>query len=120
MSITNSFVNLITALAEIESAATNLPSDLSECDKKVNDLYHIIELQPLDAVGLVKASVELRSCLQQRRQIKNQQRYIDTFKDQLPELDQIMKRVENVSELEKRAMTKWADEAKVAKDNLGI
>lgn len=62
---------VIKLLSEIEEYKNGLLDQLSEQDKKLSDLYHIIENQKLSTAQCYRIVKEMRKQRQIRRKIKN-------------------------------------------------
>lgn len=49
---------------------SGLSRQLSEVEKEINATYHVLEMQGLDAVALVRLAKNLQKSLRERRQLK--------------------------------------------------
>lgn len=58
-------------IKEFHDFSAESVKNLSELDTKINDLYHIIEYVPLDAVKASKVLKELKKSLNERRRWKD-------------------------------------------------
>ncbi len=109
--------NLLDSLAIVEEEHKQLRDRVAICDKKVNDLYHVLELIPLDAVGLIKVAVELKETLKERRELKNKQRYHNSVLDVI-QPKSLKKRFTKLSEKLDNDMEKWKKQSEESLKNL--
>lgn len=99
----------------ILNAQTASNDQLSHIDKTLTDLYHYLELESLDAVGMIKVAVKIKLKLKERRIIKNDMQIgraiLDNFpKKSLPEV--YLKSLEKVERQQYRARVITLQEAK--------
>ena len=69
--------HLINTVDDLKSAIESVQEDkldekLSSFDKKINEIYHHIEVSSPSGVQMVKTYKELQNVLRERRKIKNQ------------------------------------------------
>jgi len=60
------------SVADFEKTLKGLRLKLRAIEDKKSDLYHVLELIPLDCVGMVKLTKALKVVLQERRVLKEQ------------------------------------------------
>jgi len=87
-----------------------LLNDLSALDKKISNIYHVIEISNMNAVQFTKVSYKLKEVLVQRRQIKEDVIMIDgCLKDNKSSetlTKEATKRLERYSQECKQALSK--------------
>jgi len=69
----------IKSLDKVISISGELSSRLSQLDRQVNDILHEIEMDNLDAVGLVHWASLLRKALRERRKIKRTHQMVQSL-----------------------------------------
>lgn len=70
MSFEQDLSTALEAIERLKNQKNELNKLVGTLDRKVNDLYHVIELLPLSASELAKVTKTLREVLQQRREAK--------------------------------------------------
>ena len=64
------FKNYIDVIGEVFKMKTSLCEELKELDKRVNNLYHVIEFNDLDGPTSMKIFKSLKETLRRRREVK--------------------------------------------------
>lgn len=70
-------------ISEIEGLSEHNFTRLQQLDRQVNGLYHKLEYDKLDAVGMVRLASSLKGVLIHRRQCKENGRYYQSFIDSI-------------------------------------
>ena len=79
MNLSEVFTAFDSALEQLKEANRWARAKESELDTKVSDIYHVLEFTKLDAVKMMKLTVQLKALLLQRREIKNQRAILHSF-----------------------------------------
>lgn len=82
MDITAKVRDVISSLNEIESRFNEASEELSKTELAINDLYHFIEFNNMDAKARCHVISELKSKLSYRRSLKQELDLIREFNDQ--------------------------------------
>lgn len=78
--VLDKIILIVETLNELDSYHDMLPTQLSEIDKKLSDLYHYIESnQSINAKVSYRLIKELKSVLDERRFIKTELSILSTF-----------------------------------------
>ena len=85
-------IQVISLLDEIEETSKNLGKCLSEQDKKITDLRHLVEFETLDASQCWYFVKKLQRICKKRREVKKQMSFYNTFKEQVDGLKKIENR----------------------------
>lgn len=101
-----SITNLINSFDEIDKVIDSLPSILSNCDTKKDDLEHLLEIEKLDASQCWYFVKELQSIQKERRCVKNAMSYGQTFKAYINRLNNENNRKILLTELHKNKKRK--------------
>lgn len=80
-------INLISDFSDLDENLEKLPSMLSTEQSKINDLYHLLEIEKLDVSQSWYFVKELQETLINRRKIKNAISYGQSFKSYLTRLN---------------------------------
>ena len=80
-------INLINDYSDLDENLEKLPSMLSTEQSKINDLYHLLEIEKLNVSQSWYFVKELQEKLINRRKIKNAMAYGQSFKSYLTRLN---------------------------------
>lgn len=86
--------SLTSLCVEAISSFDELVKQQSEIESRVSDLYHVLELVPMNAVEQMKVTKQLKLALQQRRAIKDKIRYANSLRDHLSQVQMKVKQVD--------------------------
>ena len=100
---------------EIDNEMNESLKQSSPIDKKIINLYHILELTPLNAVKTTKVTKELKETLRLRRENKNFLRFEQSFHKELLE---IKKRIEVVRANIKLDVHRYTHESEIGYQEL--
>lgn len=109
--------NLINSVEAIQSRSKELSKQRSKVDKMISTIYHVLEFESLDAVKLMKVTKRLRICLRERREIKDELRYVQSILDALPDLKS---RIEKVDKKKENDHTRYINETKALENILNL
>ena len=79
MNVTEEITNAISILNKVDDYKDNLVNQLSEQDKKLSDLYHLIENTKLTTAQCYRVIKELRKQLEIRRKVKRDMSLLATY-----------------------------------------
>lgn len=75
-------------LKQVFAKTKHLRKRVSDVDAVINDLYHILESQKLDAVALVKMSTNLQKLVKKRRELKTDLNLLISLENKLKVFNQ--------------------------------
>lgn len=104
MEVINAVIEVSKILDEIDKFDSNVSNKMSEFDNKLIDLYHYIENNPIDTKKAYRLCKELKSILNERRDLKNNVELLREFQKHKLKLNNgIANRQVLLSEMGKRA-----------------
>jgi hypothetical protein len=113
----DSIVSLLKNIGQVKQERKEAETNLAVFDKRINDLYHVLEFEKLDAPAMMRLCKELKNSLTGRRKCKNYLRYYQSIVDSLPDMDQ---KLEKVMDKELKDMLSYSLESSEARKRLKI
>lgn len=106
----NNIIQAINILNNVDKHVDSLSSQLSECDTKLSDLYHYLEVNKLNAVECCKFVKEMQGVCIERRKIKKEMEIGKIYRCELTKLNNTTNRqffIQDLKKTEKRLNTEY-------------
>lgn len=101
MDIKQKLIDVVATLNELDNYLEEIPEKQSKIDLAISDLYHYIENNTLNSKSSYRVVKELKTILQERRKLKQEQDLLRTYNIHRNKLTQIDNRGLLLSEVNK-------------------
>lgn len=92
---------------DLESKVKKVKKELSDVDKDVNSLYHLLEYGKNDAVSLVKIAKKLTDSLRLRRSLKEDHIALQGISSMLPSYNKITQKTRAINNNKEQRENKY-------------
>lgn len=91
----DSIASLLQNIKKVKQERKEAEDSSKKYDKRICDLYHVLEFEKLDAPAMMRLCKELKKSLIERRKCKNYLRYYQSITDSLPDTTQKLEKIMN-------------------------